>query len=410
MMKLNFKIINRFLIVLFCLVLYSFAYTQNPEIDTIKEFPKKQFKINTQDKKGLTIENDTGVYERIMISGYIQAQFEDYQQDLVEPFDPLNTFYIRRARIKFTYEAFEGITFVLQSDFSKGNLPLKDAYAELSLPKLKNITLSAGKFRRPSYESEYGSSEKEILERSNVLKSIYPDQRDIGIKLQYKSTNLPLKLQIALMNGNLNEKQTNDVDTRKDIMALAMYSIAIPSPGISIDFGMNFYSGGIRVKSTNFISGSTGAIDSIALGDYLNKKWISGEIQIFMDFLGGIALKGEFLKGINAYDVSNSSPASITNPYKVRYFSGFYIYFIKYVGSKNRFIARYDYFDPNTKVAGDVAIKDVYYKTFAFAWEYFLNDHIGFALSYELPKNEINSEVNRELKDNIFKARIQVKF
>ena len=129
-----------------------------------------------------------------------------------------------------------------------------------------------------------------------------------------------------------------------------------------------------------------------------------------MDFLGGMAIKGEFVKGINAYDISTSSPASITNTYRVRYFSGFYVYFIKYLGSKNQFITRYDYFDPNTKAAGDATQKDIYYKTIAFAWEYFHNKNTSFALSYECPKNEINSEVNKELKDNIFKARIQVKF
>ncbi len=31
-----------------------------------------------------------------------------------------NTFYIRRARIKFTYEALDGVKFVLQPDFSTG--------------------------------------------------------------------------------------------------------------------------------------------------------------------------------------------------------------------------------------------------------------------------------------------------
>ena len=247
-MKLKFKIINRLLSALFCIGLNLFAYTQNPEIDTIRELNEKQYRINAQDIEDLISESDSGEYNRIMISGYIQAQFEYYQRDLVESFGPSSTFYMRRARIKFTYDALDGITVVLQPDFSKGNLSLRDAYAELSLPKIKNITLLAGKFRRPNYESEYGSNEKEILGRSNVLKNIYPDLRDIGLKLEYIGIALPLKLKIALMNGNLNEKQTNDVDTRKDIMALATYLVVIPKPGISIDFGMNFYTGGIRVK------------------------------------------------------------------------------------------------------------------------------------------------------------------
>ena len=133
-------------------------------------------------------------------------------------------------------------------------------------------------------------------------------------------------------------------------------------------------------------------------------------MQVFTEILGGTTLRFELIKGRNAYDVNSSSPASITNPYRKRAFSGFYLYFIKNIGLKNQFIARYDYFDPNTKVSGDAAGSDIYYKTLAFVWEYYLNDHIDLGLSYEFLTNEINSEVNKALKDNLFRARVQVKF
>ena len=42
-----------------------------------------------------------------------------------------------------------GLKFVLQPDFSTGNLSLKDAYAVASLPKLPSLTLWAGQFNRP---------------------------------------------------------------------------------------------------------------------------------------------------------------------------------------------------------------------------------------------------------------------
>ena len=80
-------------------------------------------------------ESDLGKLTKIKVSGYIQAQFESYQDGLLKTNDPANTFYIRRARVKFTYEATDGVKFVLQPDFSTGNLSLKDAYAVASLPK-----------------------------------------------------------------------------------------------------------------------------------------------------------------------------------------------------------------------------------------------------------------------------------
>jgi hypothetical protein len=299
---------------------------------------------------------------------------------------------------------------VLQPDFSKGELALKDAYAEYKFLKSKNMSLLAGKFRRPNYEFEYGSSEKEILERTRVLQDIYPSQRDIGIKLFYYSSALPLKLQFAFMNGNFDEAQTTDIDTRKDIMALASYSLVIPNTGTSIDFGTNFYSGGFRAKSTGYFSDYDGTIDSVALGDYLTRRWISCAVQLHSDLLGGMAVKCELLNGKNVYDASSSAPPSKENPYKVRDFLGFYLYFIKKIGLKNQFIARYDYFDPNTRISVDGAREDICYKTLAFAWEHFLNDNIDLGISYEVPKNGITSTVTNDIKDNIFKARIQIKF
>ena len=51
-----------------------------------------------------------------------------------------------------------------------------------------------------------------------------------------------------------------------------------------------------------------------------------------------------------------------SNPYKTKEFSGYYAYLIKNIGKKNQFVARFDYFDPNTRLSGDDAGKDVYYK------------------------------------------------
>ena len=81
-------------------------------------------KLNALDERVALNETDLGKLTKIKVSGYIQAQFESYQDDLVKTNDPGNTFYIRRARVKFTYEAADGVKFVLQPDFSTGNLSL----------------------------------------------------------------------------------------------------------------------------------------------------------------------------------------------------------------------------------------------------------------------------------------------
>ena len=100
----------------------------------------------------------------------------------------------------------------------------------------------------------------------------------------------------------------------------------------------------------------------------------------------------------------------IESPNAYNNFSGYYIYFIKNIGPKNQFVAKYDYYDPNTKLAGDASNSSIFYKTLTIAWQYYLNDNIRISLNYEMPKNEINASNPVDKKDNTLGVRIQAKF
>ncbi len=140
---------------------------------------------------------------------------------------------------------------------------------------------------------------------------------------------------------------------------------------------------------------SNGIADSVKVGDYLDKKWFGGEIQIFADLLGGLAIKGEYIAGTNSTASAITSTATraqkMADPNKINNFSGYYIYFIKNIGPKNQFVAKYDFYDPNTKLSGDAARNSLNYKTVTLAWQYYLNDNIRLSLNYEMPKNETNT-------------------
>jgi phosphate-selective porin len=376
------------------------------EVPSEERLGEIEGKLNALDEKSAIHESDLGKLTKIKLSGYIQAQFENYQGDLVKTNEAFNTFYIRRARVKFTYEATDGVKFVLQPDFSTGNLSLKDAYAVASLPKLPWLALWAGQFNRLNYEVEYSSGQREVLERSRVIRTIYPGEREVGAKLEATPTQLPLKLQLALLNGNFTGKEQKDADTRKDLMARAVYSINIPSAGIGVDVGAHTYYGGLRAKNV-YISGSDNILDTTSInnGSYMDKKWFGGEVQIYFDLLGGMALKGEYIAGQNAY-----AGDSRTDPNKIRNFSGYYAYFIKNIGTRNQFVARFDQFDPNTELSGDKAGKEVYYRTLTLAWQYYLNDNIRFSVNYEMPRNEKTTAVPDDLEDNVLGIRMQAKF
>jgi phosphate-selective porin len=393
------------------------GFGQSELRDSLKEvIETHEGRINSIDERVLLNETDLGKLTKLKVSGYIQAEFRNYQSGLVKTNDAFNTFLIRRARIKFTYEALDGVKFVLQPDFSTGNLALKDAYAVVNIPKIKDFTLWAGQFNRPNYEVEYSSSQREVMERSRVIRAIYPGEREIGVKLEYNGSKIPLKFQFAVLNGNFTGSQAIDVDTKKDLMSRLVYSFRLPDAGIGIDLGVNGYYGGTRIKTNPFVSTVNPLIvDSVALGTYLDKHWMGGEIQLFADVLGGLSIKGEYMGGVNNSASLQGLTATIAqklgDPNKVRNFSGYYLYLIKNIGTRNQFVARYDYYDPNTKTSGDAStLTELSYKTLALTWQYYLNDFIRISLQYEMPKNETNAVTPSDLKDDILTARIQAKF
>jgi hypothetical protein len=413
-----------FAITLFTLVSF-YSYSQAQMTDSLKDvLDKHEGKLNALDERVLVNETDLSKLNKLKISGYVQAQWLLNDKDHVTVNEPTNSFFIRRARIKFTYQALDGVKFVLQPDFTTGNLSIKDAYAVVNLPKVKDITLWAGQFNRTNYEVEYSSSQREVLERSKVIRAIYPAEREVGVKLEYKGSAIPLKVQLMAMNGNFTGAQAVDYDSRKDLMGRLVYSIKLPASGIGIDLGPNFYYGGTGIKYNTFVSDENGKLDSTTYkaGDYLPKQWMGGEIQIFADFLGGTALKGEYVQGINSLtsstnqDSKSSQAARRGDPTKLRHFSGYYLYLIKNIGRKNQFVLKYDFYDPNTRLSGDAAKGDVSWKTYTVAWQHYLNDYIRISLQYEMPKYEANASRPSDYKDvtgvygNTLGIRVQAKF
>ena len=373
-----------------------------------------------------TAESDLSKLTKIKISGYIQAQYQMFESPALESTSN-NYFSIRRARVKFTYEATDGIKFVLQPDFAPGALSLKDAYVVLNDRWTKSFSLTAGKFNRPNYEVEYSSSQREMPERSAVIRALYPGERAIGAKLEYNPLNLPLHVQLALLNGtdgltinnsagvNLNPSENKDYDNYKDIMVRATYNLGLGSFG-GLDFGAHGYFGSLKSNATSTLSSDYTTVTAIKFGDAVKRNWIGGEFQLFADLLGGMSLKGEYIAGNNA-SVGYSAVAAGTDPVKnppvpgvanfQNNFAGYYLYFIKNLGKKNQFAFRYDYYDPNTDISGkDVAVakfsptdatvlksktsgkSDLATTTFGLALHHYFDDNLRISLAYDIVQNE----------------------
>ena len=457
------KRLNSILFLLLLMVAFNLKAqepTLTEKISTVDD------KVNGLLERVATDEADLSKLTKIKVSGYIQAQYQNFESPALLSTSQ-NYFSLRRVRVKFTYEAADGVKFVLQPDFSPGALALKDAYVVLNDHWSKSFSLWAGKFNRPNYEVEYSSSQRELPERSAVIRAIYPGERAIGAKLEFNPINVPIHMQLAVFNGadgltinnsagvNLNSNENKDVDNYKDVMARVTYNLSLGSFG-GLDFGAHAYFGTLKSNALKTLSSDYTTVKNIKFGDPLTRNWVGGEFQLFADVLGGLSLKGEYIAGKNAnvgFSPVAASGTAAAIPGVANFqnkFAGYYLYLIKNLGKKNQLAFRYDYYDPNTDITGkDVKVKgftssdpttlsskmsgkgDLATSTYGFALHHYFDDNLRITFAYEIVQNEkVGSlglltedytqadgqkvakglDYGKVINQNVFTLRIQAKF
>ena len=421
------KKVSLLVMILGCFLLTNKIKAQTNDETTEKVSTVKD-KVDGIDERLLTVESDLAKLKKIKFSGYILSQFENYADKAVQP----NSFFsVREARFKLQYEAADGVNFVLQPDFSPGlsikkegsintyvpNLSIKDAYVQLNDHWFNTFSLWAGKFNRSNYEVEQSSAVREVPERSRVVRALYPGERGMGFKLEVNPQNIPLHLQLSLLNGNegftikdslgnnLSYNENTDFDNFKDIMARATYNLKVNSM-LGIDFGATYYMGKVASKSKTTLNGDYTTTSTVNIGDAINRNWFGVEMQVYLDVLGGMSIKGEYLAGKNATmgNIGGSGVYQVAN--FQNNFSGYYAYLVKNIGKKNQLAFRLDYYDPNTDISGtDIGVKkyagvagkvasktsglsDLAFTTYNFAWHYYFNDNVRISLMYSIVQNE----------------------
>ena len=413
--------------------------------DSLKETVENHsMKFNGLEEQLSGMQSTLDKLSKIKISGYIQAQFETFDTwnaglHGVSPTSGVpaitNSFSLRRARVKFTYEALNGVNFVLCPNFEVDRVRLTDVYVQLNDRWTNTFSLWVGLFNRPTYEVEFSSSSREFAERSLMTRTLYPQERDQGAKLEANFVtkyNFPLKLQLAVLNGDFGigaaSNQVKDLDSTKDVMARAVYSLKLPSKGLGIDFGGLGYFGNnkviIQTATPAKFTDVNGNSFTPKVGDNLKKEWFGAEMQVYYDFLGGASFKTEYTRGTLSGFKSSDFPAQVNSSFtgnnKVRNIEGYYMSLIKNVSKDHMLSVRYDVFDPNTKKSGNqvATIDDLKFHNWTFAYQYFFDENVKVMLSYTMPINEksANSGItnidysNVDRKDDSLTIRFQARF
>ncbi len=420
---------------------------------------------------------------KIKVSGYVQAQWQLADSAGVPsmaggnfPFNVLNwhstgsvadsarfldtlaskqRFMIRRARIKTTYDAGTS-KYVLEIDVLPNGVGIKDANVTLLEPWLKTFSATLGIMDRPfGFEVPYSSASLETPERTRMVQTIFPGEKDLGVKLEANPTENMGFLQYLNFKGGFftgmggNTPNFNEVDNKVDFIGRGGFRIPIYSMNMEFDGGFSAYLG--KVPSRSDIAFHMG--DSIAavprnrktgpandlrdtvmdsvrttamvmttgnLGRLFDRKVFGVDAQFYCDIpvIGGLSLRGEYDWGTLPGTLTSNAPfyaSAYPGDLLERNMVGWYVMLVQNIGSMFQAVARYDVFDPNTDAKGsDIfryyqteneplnhlqSMADLKFSTLGLGLNYYWDEHLRFTVYYDRVTNE---KVNPENEDALY--------
>ena len=416
---------KRIIALIFSLFLFTPSFAQQREVES------------AQTEKLEQLDEAVKNLQKIKISGYVQAQSQWGEKDASlnvgtpneNPNESFNRIGIRRGFLKVDFE--EGIASgTLQFDMTERGFSLKDAYLNVYDPLFRSNALRAGIFNRPfGYEISYSSWKRESPERSAIIRTLFPEERDLGAMLIIQAAKTSpmnfLKLEAGLFAGNGIKQET---DSRKDFIGhlSAMKDI---SGHLTISGGVSYYHGSVYQGSENVYQmvGESFVLNNNPdnLGKFAKREYIGfdGQFKI-KNILGATQLRGEYLFGKQPGNLSNSkSPNASVLPVSdtyLRNFGGGYVALTHdFTTLPFSVVLKYDWYDPNTKVAGNniglnhTGSGDIAQNAFGFGMLWYMNSKLLLQAYYEINKNEKTANLTtftNDRKDNVFTLRMQYKF
>jgi hypothetical protein len=401
--------------------------------------------------------------KKLKISGYIQTEWQSSQIDVNGKASSdlkvgaglnatetaggtVNRFGVRRGRLKATFTD-NGYTGVFYIDATEKGVVVKEAYVAALDPWVNFLTLKGGIFNRPfGYEIEYSSSSRESPERSRIIQTLFPSERDLGgmITLQAPKTSpwTVLKLDAGLIAGNA---IGTDTKSQKDFIAHLTYNNSTPIMKYGI--GASLYSGKVFQPTTKVYEMSNNVFTSV--GDsasnknkFATRQYFGFDGQFSLASTAGLTtLRAEYIfgkqPGTSGSSSSYNNSSIPTNDYKgtndiyIRNFSGGYVQLSQDIAdTKHTLTIKYDWYDPNTKVSGNnigaattaagtkaTSKTDIAYSTLGLGYLYRMSSNLKFMVYYDMPVNEKSSALNKagsdytaRLKANLLTVRMQYKF
>ncbi|GEM_PF-474158 len=410
-----------------------------PEPTALEKVSEVNDRVSGMDERLLTAESDVAGLKKLKVSGYIQARFEylDYENLADNAVTTTNTttkssstsitgsqgqslFYIRRGRVKFTYTPGPLSQYCLYFDASKAGVSLKEAWVSLTEPWTGlGANLTVGQMNWPfGIEIERSSSTREVPERSTVVRTLFPGERDRGAKLSVGNIQAgpaKLALDLGVYNGWGIDNSTftwQDPTKQKDVIARGTVDMGWLALCASYYDGQYYLPA--KVTKVYQANPTTGAITEVTSSTTAEKRYykgrIGGGLQAYRQFLpfGGTALISEYIMG-----KEQGKPVA-----------GWYAMLTQNVGTKWNLAFRGDAYDPfacndTAKYVefGGTKESREYDQTWtaSSAVSYWWDDAVRLTLAYDYVVRDRNATMSirpnyKDARDNKLTAQVQIKF
>lgn len=319
-----------FLVIAFIL-LNSSLYSQRDDNDENKKEKEGIFKINGY------IQTQ---YQKFFVPdsiGATQRYFAHFSGGSFVNDNTSDRFMLRRGRLILNYT--KGFSSSKMSiDFTERGVGLKDLFIRSYIPGFEALSLTAGLFPRPfGNEVNESSMLRYSPERSRVVQTILPNERDLGIKIEFQfpeeSELSFFNISGAIVNGNSTAVETNDY---KDYIASIKLFTPKSFESIKASVGASYYNGkmlhiyepvdtiasntntkyyiyyfgnitdtsGINYKGFYIDTAKTHAAGTRGIGVERKYYGIDGKLEIKSPF-GKTEISGEYFWGVQPSAVNN---------------------------------------------------------------------------------------------------------
>ena len=385
--------------------------------------------------------------ENLYVTGYIQPQYQVAQKEGINSYEggnfaehASNRFMLRRARVRFDYRMpgkagdFPAALFTFQFEATERDVNVRDMFVRIFEPSKNHFSLSLGLFSRPfGYEVNLSSSFRETPERGRMSQILMPSERDLGAMVSYESQkpdkkDLQLKFDIGMFNGQ-GKSGPSEFDSYKDLISRLTLKPVTVSGGFSVSGGLSLLYGGWYQPTRYRYEMDKGNTKEFRIDSSLSNEggkaprhYYGADVQLVQKHgWGKTELRGEYWRGTQpGTAATTSNPGTLpVGPTYIRDFDGAFIYLLQNIINSNwEVMAKYDWYDPNTKASGkdigasNLTAADIKYATLGIGLTRYFTGNLKVLAYYAMVQNEKTTLAGytEDLKDNVFTLRMQLRF